>query len=72
MSLTCKNSVAIESDTMLQHVKENVLKTYANCNALASMGLMRSLSEPLQLEKHDLETWYVALSMQALPRLFKL
>ena len=57
---------------MLQHVKENVLKTYANCNALASMGLMRSLSEPLQLEKHDLETWYVALSMQALPRLFKL
>ena len=36
---------------MLQHIKR-VLKTYANSKALASMRLMRSLSEPLQLEQH--------------------
>ena len=35
---------------MLQYVK-GVLKTYANSKTLASMRLMSSLSEPLQLEQ---------------------
>ena len=43
-------SVAIESDTMLQYMKR-VLKTYANSKTLASMRLMRSLSEPLRLKQ---------------------
>ena len=35
---------------MLQYM-ERMLKTYANSKTLASMRLMRSLSEPLQLEQ---------------------
>ena len=40
----------MESDTMLQYMKR-VLKTYANSKTVASMRLMRSLSDPLQFEQ---------------------
>ena len=49
------------------------MKIYTN--ELTNMAIMPIYGENLLLQKQltdDLESWYVALSVQVLPRLFKL